>query len=55
MYPTDVVKTRAQLSTTKTEGMLTVMKNIFKQEGYVEFNSLQILCTDQSLSNDSIC
>eukprot|EP01117_Protostelium_nocturnum_P001497 TRINITY_DN117_c1_g1_i4.p1 TRINITY_DN117_c1_g1~~TRINITY_DN117_c1_g1_i4.p1 ORF type:complete len:306 (-),score=62.80 TRINITY_DN117_c1_g1_i4:1141-2058(-) len=33
MYPTDVVKTRAQLALGKTEGMVSVLQNIFKQEG----------------------
>jgi len=33
-YPTDVVKTRAQLSSGKSKGMITIFKNIVKDEGF---------------------
>jgi len=34
MYPTDVVKTRAQLSTGKSQGMLSTMASMLKNEGF---------------------
>lgn len=36
MYPTDVVKTRAQLSVGKLQqGMFSMLYGIYKQEGYL--------------------
>jgi solute carrier family 25 2-oxodicarboxylate transporter 21 len=33
LYPLDVIKTRAQLSTAKSEGMIGAFKTIVKKEG----------------------